>query len=92
MRVRIAVGVSQTCREVERGVLEGWLALAGREFERFVGEVCGWGVDETEGAGGVVRVPVNKENEAKGTVVRENVQFNRKFFFGFEILVVAVVG
>ncbi|KAI9878242.1 MAG: hypothetical protein M1830_001465 [Pleopsidium flavum] len=77
MRVRIAVSVSQTCREVERGVLEGWLALGGKEFERFVGEVCGWGIDETEGVKGVVRVPVNKENEAKGTVVRENVQFNQ---------------
>jgi len=82
MRVRIAVSVSQTCREVERGVLEGWLALGGAEFERFVGEVCGWGIDETEGIKGVVRVPVNKENEAKGTVVRENVQFNRKSFLG----------
>ena len=28
-------------------------------------------------------VPVNKENEAKGTVVRENVQFDREFFFPF---------
>lgn len=77
MRVRIAVSVSQTCREVERGVLEGWLALGGAEFERFVGEVCGWGIDETEGIKGVVRVPVNKENEAKGTVVREEVRFDQ---------------
>jgi len=81
MRVRIAVSVSQTCREVERGVLEGWLACGGSEFERFVGEVCGWGIDDTtaEGGKGVVRVPVNKENEAKGTVVRENVKFDREF-------------
>lgn len=72
MRVRIAVNVGQGCREVERGVLEGWLNLSGREFESFVGEICGWGVD-----GGVVRVPVNKENEAKGTVVREEVRFDQ---------------
>ncbi len=73
MRVRIAVAVGQCCREVEREVLEGWLNLSGGEFARFVGEVCGWGI----GAEGVVRVPVNKENEAKGTVVREEVRFDQ---------------
>ena len=74
MRVRIASCVGQGCREVERGVCEGWLNLRGREFESFVGEICGWGVD-----GRVVIIPVNKENEAKGTVVREEVKFDREF-------------
>ncbi|KAL6720997.1 hypothetical protein ACLMJK_000097 [Lecanora helva] len=77
MRVRIAVNVGQGCREVERGVLEGWLNLGGREFETFVGEICGWGFDGSEGGKGVIRVPVNKENEAKGTVVREEVRFDQ---------------
>lgn len=76
MRVRIAVNVGQGCREVERGVLEGWLNLSGREFEIFVGEICGWGIDDSDGSG-VVRVPINKENEAKGTVVREEVRFDQ---------------
>ena len=36
--------------------------------------------------GGVLRAavslfPLNKENEARGTVVRENVKFDRKFNF-----------
>jgi translation initiation factor 3 subunit K len=85
MRVRIAVTVGQSMREVERGVLEGWLNLKGAEFERFVRDVCGWGLDDTQvvgvkgKGGGVVRVPVNKENEAKGTVVREEVRFDREF-------------
>lgn len=81
MRVRIAVTVGQSCREVERKVLEGWLSLTGSDFERFVLEICSWSIDNTAGGGkgGVVVVPVNKENEAKGTVVRENVQFDRKF-------------
>ena len=74
MRVRIASCVGQGCREVERGVCEGWLNLRGREFESFVGEICGWGVDRE-----VVTIPVNKENEAKGTVVREEVKFDREF-------------
>jgi len=78
MRVRIAVTVGQGYREVERGVLEGWLNLEGAGFERFVAEICGWGLD-----GGVVRVPVNKENEAKGTVVREEVRFDREFSLSF---------
>ena len=80
MRVRIAVTVGQSCREVDRRVLEGWLALQGHELEKFVTEICGWGIDDTVGEqGGVVVIPVNKENEAKGTVVRENVKFDRKF-------------
>lgn len=76
MRVRIAATVGQSCREVERKVLEGWLRLFGEEFERFVDDICGWGID-----GGNVLVPPNKENEAKGTVVRENVQFDRESIF-----------
>ena len=82
MRVRIAVTVGQSCREVERAVLESWLQLKGSEFERFISDICGWGLDSASirgGKGGMVIIPVNKENEAKGTVVRETVQFDRKF-------------
>lgn len=75
MRVRIAATVSQAVREVERGILEDWLDLRGEGFEKFVGGVCGWEVAKS----GMVKVPMNKENEAKGTVVRENVKFDRKF-------------
>ena len=35
-------------------------------------DVCGWGIE-----GGRVKVPLNKENEARGTVVRENVKFEQ---------------
>ena len=80
MRVRIAVTVGQSCREVERAVLESWLKLKGQDFERFISDICGWGLDGASprgGRGGMVVIPVNKENEAKGTVVRENVQFDR---------------
>jgi len=44
-------------------------------FDKFVNGVCGWEIEN-----GVVKVPLNKENEAKGTIVRENVkmeQFSR---------------
>ena len=79
MRIRIAVTIGQSCREVERGVLEGWLQMRGQDFERFITDICGWGIDDTTGVKGTVVIPVNKENEAKGTVVRENVQFDREF-------------
>jgi translation initiation factor 3 subunit K len=72
MRVRIAVVVSQCMQEVGRDVLEGWLNVEGAKFESFVRDVCGWGIE-----GGVVKVPLNKDNEARGTVVRENVKFEQ---------------
>lgn len=70
MRVRIAVVVSQCMQSVGRDVLESWLNIRGSKFEHFVKEVCGWQID-----GSTVRIPLNKENEARGTVVRENVKF-----------------
>ena len=70
MRVRIAVVVSQCMQEVQREVLEGWLNISASKFDGFVREVCGWKVD-----GKRVMIPLNKENEARGTVVRENVKF-----------------
>lgn len=74
MRVRIAATVSQSVREIQRDVLEQWLELSGKDFDKFVGDVCGWKVE----GDGVVKVPMNKENEAKSTVVRENVKFDRR--------------
>lgn len=72
MRVRIAATVSQAVREVDRSILESWLNLQGNEFEHFVGSVCGWSIEDAK-----IKVPINKDNEAKGTVVRENVKFDR---------------
>lgn len=72
MRVRIAVVVSQCMQEVDREVLEGWLNIEGQKFEHFVRDVCGWKIE-----GDKVKVPLNKENEARGTVVRENVKFEQ---------------
>lgn len=72
MRVRIAVVVSQCMQEVQRDVLESWLNVRGAKFENFVKEICGWSLD-----GAVVKIPLNKENEARGTVVRESVKFEQ---------------
>jgi translation initiation factor 3 subunit K len=81
MRVRIAATVSQAVREVDRSVLELWLNLEGSDFEHFVGSVCGWTIDSAK-----IKVPMNKDNEAKGTVVRENVKFDRKCYSEDDIL------
>jgi translation initiation factor 3 subunit K len=75
IRIRIALTISQSVREIDRAVLESWLGLQGEIFDKFVNGVCGWEIEGT-----VVKVPLNKENEAKGTIVRENVkmeQFSR---------------
>ncbi|KAF2427699.1 ARM repeat-containing protein [Tothia fuscella] len=72
MRVQIAVEVSKCVREIQRSVLEDWLNLRAGEFDNFINKVCGWEID-----GASVTVPANKENEAKGTVVRENVKFDQ---------------
>jgi len=75
IRIRIALNVSQSVREIERSVLESWLGLNGEAFNKFVGSTCGWEINDSQ-----VKVPLNKENEAKSTVLRENVkmeQFSR---------------
>lgn len=72
MRVRIAVVVSQCMQEVARDVLESWLNLDGAKFEGFIKEVCGWNIE-----GNVVKVPLNKENEARSVVQRETVKFDQ---------------
>ncbi|GAB7337758.1 hypothetical protein MBLNU457_g3032t1 [Dothideomycetes sp. NU457] len=72
MRVRMAVVISQCMQSIDRGVLEQWLNLKGDGFERFVSEVCGWRVEGSE-----VQIPLNKENEARNMVVRENVRFEQ---------------
>ena len=72
MRVRIAAVVSECMQAVARPVLEEWLNVQGSKFEAFVRDICGWRMD-----GDMVQVPLNKENEAKGTVVRENVKFEQ---------------
>ena len=72
IRLRIATAVAQCNREISRELLEGWLRLRGDSFDGFVKGVCGWTI---EGEG--VKIPLNKDNEAKTTITRENVKFDR---------------
>jgi translation initiation factor 3 subunit K len=77
IRLRIVVAVSQTWREIQREVLEEWLNLEGSDFDHLM-SVVGFKVD-----GKTVKVPLNKENEAKGTVIRETVKVDRKYMHFF---------
>lgn len=83
IRVRIAVEVGKAFREIGADVLASWLDLRGGEvLEKFVSDVCGWEVQ-----GGLVKVPRNKENEARGEVKGEKVgveMFGRVVRRGFE--------
>lgn len=87
VRVRIAVEVGKTFREINADVLAQWLDLKNREaLEKFVTDVCGWEVDKS-GKDAVVRVPRNKENEARSEVKGERVgveMFGRVVRRGFE--------
>ena len=83
VRIRIAVEVGKAFRSITPDTLEQWLDLRGREaLDKFVTDVCGWKVD-----GSVVRVPTNKENEARSEVKSERVgvdMFGRVIRRGFE--------
>ncbi|PLN80488.1 eukaryotic translation initiation factor 3 subunit K [Aspergillus taichungensis] len=85
VRIRIAFEVGKAFREISTDILEQWLDLRNRDaLEKFVSEVCSWQVDQ---AAGVVRVPTNKENEARSEVKSERVgidMFGRVIRRGFE--------
>ncbi|KAJ5103741.1 Eukaryotic translation initiation factor 3 subunit K [Penicillium argentinense] len=83
VRIRIAVEVGKAFRSITADALEQWLDVRGREaLVKFVADVCGWKVE-----GDVVRVPTNKENEARSEVKSERVgvdMFGRVIRRGFE--------
>ncbi|KAJ5235299.1 uncharacterized protein N7469_004467 [Penicillium citrinum] len=83
VRIRIAVEVGKTFRSIAADSLEQWLDVRGREaLSKFVADVCGWKVE-----GDAVRVPTNKENEARSEVKSERVgvdMFGRVIRRGFE--------
>ncbi|RDW86775.1 CSN8/PSMD8/EIF3K family protein [Aspergillus mulundensis] len=87
VRIRIAVEVGKAFREINAEVLEQWLDVRNSEaLEKFVTEVCSWEVDKS-GSTTVVKVPTNKENEARSEVKSERVgvdMFGRVIRRGFE--------
>ncbi|KAF3393591.1 Eukaryotic translation initiation factor 3 subunit K [Talaromyces pinophilus] len=83
VRVRIAVEVGKAFREISADALAQWFDLKSREaLQKFVVDVCGWEVEGT-----LVRVPKNRENEARSEIKSERVgmdMFGRVIRRGFE--------
>jgi translation initiation factor 3 subunit K len=72
MRDAIALQIGMIAREVSKEIAQGWLNVSAEDLPEVVANY-GWAVE-----GDIVKLPTNKENEAKTTVFRENVQFNRR--------------
>ena len=96
VRVRIAAEVGKAFREISADVLLSWLDM--RDFEvlsKFVVDVCGWEIDDQRATKGnedlksvIIRVPKNKDNEARGEVKGEKVgieMFGRVLRRGYEM-------
>jgi len=71
MRDAIAVQTTMIAREAKKEMVQAWLNVVDDQLESLV-KRYGWAVE-----GDLVKVPINKENEAKTTVFRENVAFNQ---------------
>lgn len=77
----IAHAVAMTFQSIELSSLESYLHLKGQALSNYI-KSLGW----TESSKGVVSIPVNKDNEAKTTVLTENIKFERKCCNGFPLL------
>ncbi|KAG5463050.1 MAG: armadillo-type protein, partial [Olpidium bornovanus] len=69
--IREARAVSMTCQSIRRRRLEEYINLSGAGFDTFLSEQ-GWKLE-----GDLVQIPINKDNEAKTTVLSENIKFER---------------
>ena len=71
IREVIALVVSMSYQTIATSVLESYLALKGDAFKQYC-EKQQWQLD-----GSTVSIPINKDNEAKTVVVRENIKFEQ---------------
>ncbi|BFZ59226.1 Golgi transport complex subunit 3 [Saitoella coloradoensis] len=72
IRRGVARTTAQASRVVSKSVLGSWTNLKGDELENWAKDVCGWTVEGEE-----VKIPVNKDNEAKPTVAMENIKLEQ---------------
>lgn len=71
IRQVIAKVVSMSYQSISTSELQSYLALEGDAFQKFC-ESQHWTV-----SGQTVSIPINKDNEAKTVVVRENIKFEQ---------------
>lgn len=63
--------VCMTHQQISASLLQSYLDLQGDDFTSYVKEQ-GWDIK-----GNTVHIPVNKDNEAKTVVIRENIKFEQ---------------
>lgn len=73
-----------TFQSIEADNLGAYLHLKGQALADFI-KAQGW----TE-SNGVVAIPVNKDNEAKTTVLTENIKFERTFLRKLTIIAIDI--
>ncbi|KAG0210034.1 hypothetical protein BGX28_009710 [Mortierella sp. GBA30] len=71
MRTNIAHAIAMTFQSIELESLQAYIHLKSQALSDFI-QQQGWTV-----ASGVVTIPVNKDNEAKTTVLTENIKFEQ---------------
>ncbi|CDH54348.1 eukaryotic translation initiation factor 3subunit k [Lichtheimia corymbifera JMRC:FSU:9682] len=71
IRAVVAKVVSMSYQNISSSVLQSYLSLQGDAFEKFC-QQHQWQVEQN-----VVNIPINKDNEAKTVVVRENIKFEQ---------------
>lgn len=71
IRSVVARIVSMTHQQISASLLQSYLDLQGDDFTSFVKEQS-WEIK-----GDIVQIPVNKDNEAKTVVIRENIKFEQ---------------
>ncbi|KAG2178974.1 hypothetical protein INT43_001823 [Umbelopsis isabellina] len=71
IRNLVARVVSMTHQQISVQLLQSYLDLKGDDFTAFVKEQ-NWEVKDS-----IVQIPVNKDNEAKTVVIRENIKFEQ---------------
>jgi translation initiation factor 3 subunit K len=67
----VARVVSMTHQQISVPLLQSYLDLKGDDFTAFVKEQ-NWEIKDS-----IVQIPVNKDNEAKTVVIRENIKFEQ---------------
>jgi translation initiation factor 3 subunit K len=71
IRKVIARVIAMSYQTISTNALEGNLGLTGDAFDAYCKE------QQWEKNGDIVQIPVNKDNEAKTVVIRENIKFEQ---------------
>ncbi|CEG80830.1 Putative Eukaryotic translation initiation factor 3 subunit K [Rhizopus microsporus] len=71
IRQVIAQVIAMSYQTINTSTLSGYLGLKGDEFDKFCAS------QQWQKNGDIVQIPINKGNEAKAVVIRENIKFEQ---------------